>query len=695
MAQLSSMTLTRFTTAYSTQKQKPVDRQDNMKTIQIKQLTLLNFKGIRELTVLFEEGQTIVSGGNGTGKTSIFDAFTWLLFGKDSQNREKFEYKTLDNDGNIIPKLPHEVNGIIRVDGKDIRLMRRVNEKWDKRKGSMSEVFIGNEIERFYDDVPCSESEFKSRINDICPEETFKYITNPTYFCTQKSEVQKRKLLEMSGPISNADISTDGEDFSELIKALEEKDFDSLKREVTAKKNRLKSDMIGIPDRIDENKRKMPEEQDWESIEKELTSLTQKQAEVEDAILDVAKQKEDRDNQIKESYEEISGLRAAIARRELAINNEANKEYMEASQRQTRLKEAIVKAENEISNLSLTSETLKQTLSKLTERRETLRGEWRNLRLQMNNIDKTELVFNDADFVCPTCKRRFEESDIQSKIEELNTNFRAKKQARMELLNTQLNTNVTNGRAVKTQREEFEAKLNEIEEKSKAMQAHLTELKEQQAALPAIEQKDIAALIACDDGIVAYNARIEAIEKHIKSLHSSKDASQFTARRTEIVNRIAELKGVLRDKEVLTEIKGRISELERSYSTLASELSQHERFELLMTDFSKAKDRVIQQKIDGLFNKVRFRWIAMQINGKEKPTCEATIDGVPYQALNHAAQIDAGLDIINAICEREQVCAPIFIDNAESCNTFRQTKGQQILLTVTEEKQLNTNHSYK
>lgn len=309
MAQLSSMTLTRFTTAYSTQKQKPVDRQDNMKTIQIKQLTLLNFKGIRELTVLFEEGQTIVSGGNGTGKTSIFDAFTWLLFGKDSQNREKFEYKTLDNDGNIIPKLPHEVNGIIRVDGKDIRLMRRVNEKWDKRKGSMSEVFIGNEIERFYDDVPCSESEFKSRINDICPEETFKYITNPTYFCTQKSEVQKRKLLEMSGPISNADISTDGEDFSELLKALEEKDFDSLKREVTAKKNRLKSDMIGIPDRIDENKRKMPEEQDWESIEKELTSLTQKQAEVEDAILDVAKHKEDRDNQIKESYEEISGLR--------------------------------------------------------------------------------------------------------------------------------------------------------------------------------------------------------------------------------------------------------------------------------------------------------------------------------------------------------------------------------------------------
>jgi exonuclease SbcC len=63
----------------------------------LQSLSLLNFKGIRDLAITFDH-ITNIKGENATGKTSIFDAFTWLLFGKDSTDRKDFEIKTLDNN---------------------------------------------------------------------------------------------------------------------------------------------------------------------------------------------------------------------------------------------------------------------------------------------------------------------------------------------------------------------------------------------------------------------------------------------------------------------------------------------------------------------------------------------------------------------------------------------------------------------
>ena len=61
-----------------------------MKNIKLKQLSINNFKGISKLDINFKDITTI-SGQNATGKSSIFDAFTWLLFDKNSKGDSKFE----------------------------------------------------------------------------------------------------------------------------------------------------------------------------------------------------------------------------------------------------------------------------------------------------------------------------------------------------------------------------------------------------------------------------------------------------------------------------------------------------------------------------------------------------------------------------------------------------------------------------
>ena len=55
-----------------------------MKQIKIARLTLENFKCHRFLNLCFDGKNSSIYGDNATGKTSVYDALTWLLFGKDS-----------------------------------------------------------------------------------------------------------------------------------------------------------------------------------------------------------------------------------------------------------------------------------------------------------------------------------------------------------------------------------------------------------------------------------------------------------------------------------------------------------------------------------------------------------------------------------------------------------------------------------
>jgi hypothetical protein len=62
--------------------------------------------------------------------------------------------------------------------------------------------------------------------------------------------------------------------------------------------------------------------------------------------------------------------------------------------------------------------------------------------------------------------------------------------------------------------------------------------------------------------------------------------------------------------------------------------------------------------------------------------------GTPYQDLSNSEKINAGIDIINAMCEFNQTWVPMFVDNAESINDVTPSRSQQILLIVSRDKQL-------
>lgn len=56
-------------------------------------MRLEDFRGIHHLELDLDGADVDVRGANGTGKTTILDAYLWCLTGKDSQGRTDCEIK--------------------------------------------------------------------------------------------------------------------------------------------------------------------------------------------------------------------------------------------------------------------------------------------------------------------------------------------------------------------------------------------------------------------------------------------------------------------------------------------------------------------------------------------------------------------------------------------------------------------------
>lgn len=132
----------------------------------------------------------------------------------------------------------------------------------------------------------------------------------------------------------------------------------------------------------------------------------------------------------------------------------------------------------------------------------------------------------------------------------------------------------------------------------------------------------------------------------------------------------------------------RIGELLSLEKVLASQIAELEGQELLCEDYIKTKVELLEKGINEKFNFVKFKLFNVLMNGTLEECCEALIDGVPFGNANTAGQINAGLDIINALSKHNGVYAPVFIDNRESINRIIDCSSQVINLIVSSDHRI-------
>lgn len=660
-----------------------------MKTIIIKSMRLTNFKGVRDLSIDFNDSVTNIFGRNGSGKTTIFDAFTWLLFGKDSIDRKQFDLKTLDADGNIIAQIPHEVSAVIEVNGQRITLTRRFTEKWVKRAGQAEKTFDSNKEERFFNDVPCSKAEYAAKVAEICVESVFKLITSPTYFTSQSWQSQKALLEEMAGNITDAEVAGDNADFVALLDAITGKSLSEYKKEISAKKSRINDELTALPGNIEENKRKQAayDAEDFYALDAELAQKRTARENIQKQLDDINEQQRVNDSAVDAINKEIDAVRQAMWQRASVIKEQALRGFYSAQTVQKNLKQELHNLQSEIASRQQTVAQYQNEVKICEKKRESLLATYRTLTAQQNAIAAETLQIDEAAFVCPTCKRPLDISDIEAKEAEMQKNFDEDKARRLQRIAEQIEQNKRDGRANNERKKYCEEQILVAQTDISAAQKRSDEiavLPEYAAQLvePTVDTDNDAQIIELRKKIDELTAKKNAQQKPITDTSDLKDGrAMLTAAIEELIARTSK-------RADAEENRQRGLTLESQMQTLNEELAELERQEFIIAEFSKARNAATEARINGLFSIVRFRWLKTLINGAVEETCEATVNGVPYSSLNHAGQINAGLDIINAACKANDICAPVFIDNAESINDTIPMQSQIVNLIVSHDEKL-------
>lgn len=646
-----------------------------MKRIFLRKISLLNFKGIRSLDVYFnEQGATTVRGRNHSGKTTLFDAFTWLLFGKDSQDNKKFYLRTLDEDGKVIPKIPHEVSCVLSIDGEEVTLRRCFVEKWVKKKGALEEEYQGNEEERYYNDVPCKKIEYDAKIEAICPERIFKYITNPLHFCTQKTDDQRKLLFKMAGGIKDEDIARGNKTFENLIASLNGKSLEEYQREIAVKKKRVKDDIRDIPARVDEIERNKPAEEDWDAIRAEIAAKQSRMDELEQLITAAASGMPNKGNRYAPLFE-LDELEKQLSAREIELRTKFYDEENRIRERLCKFDAEMSAKRAELNAKNNSIATYKGLLARFEEDRKKLLAEWKE-------IKSRELVFSDDEFVCPTCHRPFDDADVEAKKQELTENFNRKNAADIE-------DNMKRGKAVKAQIDEYTKQLVELEREYVKIDMEIKK------AVPPVSVNPYADQDITKD--MEYSRISAEIEKKKAEMDAIVKAEPTTADlyKREKTNLLVEVTMLNRRLAVLDQIKGleaRKEELENNLRKQSAELAQLEGIEYIIQQFIKAKVEAIEEHVNGLFRYVKFKLFDTQINGQEVETCECMLNNTPYAGLSLSERVNSGLDVINAICRYVGITAPIIIDNRESISSIIATESQVINLMVDEACETLTIH---
>ena len=628
-----------------------------MNKIHLKSLNISYFKGIRALHIEFDGDLTSIYGDNATGKTTVYDALTWLLFGKNSSGSAKFSIKPTG-----VPGVTPTVTAILEINGEPMKLCKTLREKWSKPRGCAVAQYDGDTTEYTIDDVPRKESEYKRMIAAIIDEGVFKLLTNVHAFARDLAWKERRKqLAEVCGLPDDKAILTSAPQFAELAAALGRRTVDEYKAVLMAERKGTNKTLDSLPIRIDECERRVSE----------LDVLDYDKAQADKNTLDAQKGALLADLSRLDGGSLLTAAEADVKRyeselRALDAENDAHRASQNVPVQDER--PAIQRKLGELSwtfnNLNKMMDDCEENVLKAEEQLEEYRAVWRSIQAETFTGD-----------ICPTCGQRLpavEAAQAKAKFEQDKANREARLVKDSDLIKK-------NQAAQKTQHAELKEKAARVREEYEQVKAQLDAYIPPEA--PAIE--DLPGYKERRAKVTQY---IEEAREKIGRIQSDQQAERdrLNSQLSQLNMELTRVSQVLAAKAQLDETRARVDELKTEQRTQAAALEKIDRKLAMCEDFTRYRCQFITDSVNSRFKLARFRLFTQQVNGGVADCCDVMVNGVPYADLNNAMQINVGLDIIQTLSEHYGLRVPLFVDNAESVTKLQEIDTQVIRLVVSE-----------
>lgn len=641
-----------------------------MKTFRLQALALRNFKGQRDLSILANGLDISIFGDNGVGKTTVADAYSWLLFDKDSAGKKDFEIKTLNADGKPVNRLDHEVEGVfVNPDGRTLKLRKVYREKWTKKRGSATDSFDGHETQHYVNSVPCPKNQFDGAVRQICDEERFRQLTDPNYVPSTMHWQKRRALvLEISGDVTVEEVLASRKDLAELKDLIEDHSIEDFAKIVKARRAEANKELELAPVKISEASRQIvaapaTNEADLDGLRAQIADLQAMRANViaGGGVAEATKRLREVEAQLLQEQNRVETLK----------NGAVQDKQRRIADKQRELDGALSVCRRQQNLIDENSEAADRLEPKIQE----LRSKCLEIR-----DSKFEGRVDDS---CPACGQSLPAEEVEAARTKAIDNFNLEKSKRFESL-------VEEGKRLKANQDDLREKVAEAEKELDAATVKADEIREQ---LKAIEDEQVTAANVDDSVLLRLTGERAKAEQALEAakVSGSTATEELDAQIAEAQAKLAESEQAAAVAKASETALARVAELEKEMAKLAEDFETLERHLFLCEEFTRAKVRILEDKVAAKFEMARFKMFEEQVNGGIAECCEVSYNGVPFGSLNHGSRVNVGLDIVNTIARHYGFAPPVVVDNAESVTSLIPTEGQQIRLVVSaSDKSLRT-----
>lgn len=637
-----------------------------------------NFKGTADLTVDLQGKNASIYGDNGAGKTTIYDAFTWLLFDKNSLNATQFDVKPI---GLVRPEV--EVSAVLTVDGKEIELKKTLVEKWSRRRGDDNETFTGNEATYYVNQIEKKLKEYTAFIDGIISEKDFRMITSAEYFLSLKKPEMRAVLIKMAGGISDMEVAEGDPQLINLVQTMQDKGWsvDDLLKLTKQNIALYNTENQSIGTRIDEVRRGMPDPQDYSVLEKGLATAKGYLVEI-DKRLSSARASV---LEVQKKQGELSALRIQIDKYIRQRTAEAN---ADAFQKQLDLQKAqskaqIMKAKCSTSTVEVYRSQIDGYKSKLVS----LSEEYKRLAKERKEIAEqvAEPLSADAT-VCDKCGQGLPADQIERLAEQALIAFHDRQTAKMQNLDAELAKITAQGKTLSEQKTNMEKRLADAE---LAYAQAVADAEEAERIAKELEEASAGAEVTEQVNLVGdetYDYMVAEAENLEQSIVMPEDKTgDLLASKAKLESQVDEIQKRLKGREDREKAQARIEELAERGQQLTGLISGEKAKQYQIERFIRLRSENLEDKINDMFEGISFRLFDIQINGGIVDDCTPLINNVSYASASNSERIRANQSIVKAMQRSQGITAVVFIDNSEACTTFIDMPGQVIKLFVSEQ----------
>ena len=644
--------------------------------IQLHRLSLRNFKNCSERDINFQGLNASIYGTNAAGKTTIYDAFTWLLFDKNSLGATQFDIKPI---GMERPEV--SVSAVLEVDGKEVELKKVLTEKWTRRRGDDTEQFTGNETAYFVNGIEKKKNEYVSFIDSIIKEKDFRMLTSAEYFLSLKKPEMRAELIKMAGGIDDMSVAGSDLDLINLVKLMQDKGYslDDMLKLTKQNVALYNTENQSIGTRIDEVRRSMPEEQDYSKLEEAVTiakgyikEIDQRLSSTRTAVLEVQKKQN-----------EVSALRMKIDKYARIRTEEANADYFKSQITLQQAQTAIQKAKAKCSTVSI--DAFKQQIEQYKSRILELQNDYKEQAKERKEVAETPAEPLDENAVmCDKCGQKLPEGQIEQLKEQALIAYHDKQSAILKKHDEKLERIVNQGKSVSEQKQNMEKRLADAERAYEAAQkevelaeAYVKELEEAQTGKGITEKVDLT-------GDPAYEQMQDELAKLESSIVVPEDKTEgLLASKARLEQQVEEINKRMKGKEDREKGFARIEELTERGKQLSGLISGEKAKQYQIERFIRLRSEFLEDSINALFDgDITFRLFDVQINGGIVDDCTPLIKNVEYASASNSERIRACQSIVKAFQISKGVTVVSFLDNAEALTEFIQMPGQEIRLIV-------------